>query len=145
MDFIYAIDGVTSEAGHIAVKFHRPNGGIEFTPAALHVTGKLGVSETIFGDHFTFLRESVTTGVPKLTIPSPSMVHYRGGKAAIDPDVYPDLDAFWADLVAAYREEVRRLGELGSTYLPLDDTSLAYMNDPQQRDYVASIGGDPDS
>jgi 5-methyltetrahydropteroyltriglutamate--homocysteine methyltransferase len=103
------------------------------------------VSETIFGDHFTFLRESVTTSVPKLTIPSPSMVHYRGGKAAIDPDVYPDLDAFWADLVAAYREEVRRLGELGCTYLPLDDTSLAYMNDPQQRDYVASIGGDPDS
>ena len=99
------------------------------------------MSETIFGDHFTFLRESVTTGVPKLTIPSPSMVHYRGGKAAIDPDVYPDLDAFWADLVAAYREEVRRRGELGCTYLPL----LAYMNDPQPRDYVASIGGDPNS
>jgi 5-methyltetrahydropteroyltriglutamate--homocysteine methyltransferase len=72
------------------------------------------------------------------------MVHYRGGKAAIDPDVYQDLDAFWADLTAAYREQVRRLGELGCTYLQFDDTSLAYMNDPHQRDYVASIDGDPE-
>ena len=73
------------------------------------------------------------------------MVHYRGGKAALDPDVYPDLDSFWADLVAAYREEVRRLGELGCTYLQFDDTSLAYMNDPHEREYVAAIGGDPKS
>src|SRR5437867_3720619 len=96
------------------------------------------------GDAFQFLKETVTTNVPKLTIPSPSMVHYRGGRAAIDPDVYPDLDSFWADLVAAYREEVRRLGELGCTYLQFDDTSLAYMNDPHQREYIASIGGDPE-
>ena len=72
------------------------------------------------------------------------MVHYRGGRTAIDESVYPDLDAFWADLTAAYREEVRRLGELGCRYLQLDDTSLAYLNDPHQREYVASIGGDPD-
>ena len=72
------------------------------------------------------------------------MVHYRGGRAAIDEDVYPDVDAFWADLVAAYREQVRGLGELGCTYLQFDDTSLAYLNDPEQRRYVASIGGDPD-
>jgi 5-methyltetrahydropteroyltriglutamate--homocysteine methyltransferase len=144
MDFIYQLDGITKEAGHIAVKFFNEEGTVEFTPAALHVEGKLGVSTTIFGDHFSFLRETVGTAVPKLTIPSPSMVHYRGGKAAIDPDVYPDLDAFWADLTAAYREQVRRLGELGCTYLQFDDTSLAYMNDPHQRDYVASIGGDPE-
>src|SRR6266540_3768236 len=73
-----------------------------------------------------------------------SMVHYRGGRAAIDPSVYPDMDSFWRDLVAAYREEVRRLGELGCTYLQFDDTSLAYMNDPHQREYIASIGGDPE-
>ena len=144
MDFIYQLDGITKEAGHIAVKFHNEQGDIEFTPAALHVDGKLGVSKTIFGDAFRFLRESVTKSVPKLTIPSPSMVHYRGGKAAIDPSVYPDLNSFWADLVAAYREEVRRLGDLGCTYLQFDDTSLAYMNDPHQRDYIASIGGDPE-
>jgi 5-methyltetrahydropteroyltriglutamate--homocysteine methyltransferase len=142
MDFIYSLDGVTQEAGHISVKFFNEQGEIEFTPAALHVDGKLGVSTTIFGDAFDFLRGEVAGAVPKLTIPSPSMVHYRGGKAAVDPAVYPDLDAFWADLTAAYREEVRRLGELGCTYLQLDDTSLAYMNDPHQRDYIASIGGD---
>jgi 5-methyltetrahydropteroyltriglutamate--homocysteine methyltransferase len=144
MDFIYELDGITKEAGHIAVKFHNEKGDIEFTPAALHVDGKLGVSKTIFGDAFTFLRDTVTTNVPKLTIPSPSMVHYRGGKAAIDPSVYPEMDAFWADLTAAYGEEVRRLGELGCTYLQFDDTSLAYMNDPHQREYIASIGGDPE-
>ena len=144
MDFIYQLDGISKEAGHIAVTFHNEDGEIEFTPAALHVDGKLGVSKTIFGDDFRFLQQTVTTSVPKLTIPSPSMVHYRGGKAAIDPAVYPEMDAFWADLTAAYREEVRRLGELGCTYLQVDDTSLAYMNDPHQREYVASIGGDPE-
>jgi methionine synthase II (cobalamin-independent) len=144
MDFIYQLDGITHEAGHISVKFHNEQGDIEFTPAALHVDGQLGVSKTIFGDAFHFLQRAVTTAVPKLTIPSPSMVHYRGGKAAIDPAVYPDLGSFWADLVAAYRDEVRRLGELGCTYLQLDDTSLAYINDPHQRAYVASIGGDPE-
>jgi methionine synthase II (cobalamin-independent) len=144
MDFIYQLDGITKEAGHIAVKFHNKQGDIEFTPAALHVDGKLGVSKTIFGDAFQFLQQTVTSAVPKLTIPSPSMVHYRGGKAAIDPRVYPTLDEFWADLVAAYRDEVGRLGELGCTYLQFDDTSLAYMNDPHQRDYIESIGGDPE-
>ena len=144
MDFIYQLDGITKEAGHIAIKFFNEDGELEYTPAALHVDGKLGVSTTIFGDAFTFLQETVTTAVPKLTIPSPSMVHYRGGKAAIDPAVYPDLDSFWAGLTAAYAEEVRRLGELGCTYLQFDDTSLAYLNDPHQREYMASIGGDPD-
>ena len=144
MDFIYQLDGITKEAGQIAVKFYNEHGEIEFTPAALHIDGKLGVSKTIFGDDFAFLQETVTTNVPKLTIPSPSMVHYRGGKAAIDPNVYPDMDSFWSDLTAAYAEEVRRVGALGCTYLQFDDTSLAYMNDPHQRDYIASIGGDPE-
>jgi 5-methyltetrahydropteroyltriglutamate--homocysteine methyltransferase len=145
MDFIYQLDGITKEAaGGMVITFHNEDGEIEYTPAALHVDGKLGVSTTIFGDDFTFLKETVTKNVPKLTIPSPSMVHYRGGKASIDESVYPGLEPFWADLTAAYREEVRRLGELGCTYLQIDDTSLAYMNDPHQRDYIASIGGDPE-
>jgi 5-methyltetrahydropteroyltriglutamate--homocysteine methyltransferase len=144
MDFIYQLDGIEKEAGHISVRFFNPDGELEFTPAALHVNGKLGVSRTIFGDDFRFLQETATRNVPKLTIPSPSMVHYRGGRAAIDESLYPDLDSFWADLTAAYREQVRRLGELGCGYLQLDDTSLAYLNDPHQRAYVASIGGDPD-
>jgi 5-methyltetrahydropteroyltriglutamate--homocysteine methyltransferase len=144
MDFIYQLDGITKEAGHISVKFFNEEGTVEFTPAALHIDGKIGLGETIFGDHFSFLQRAVSTAVPKLTIPSPSMVHYRGGKAAIDPNVYEDMDEFWADLTSAYAEEVGRLGELGCTYLQFDDTSLAYMNDPHQRDYIASIGGDPE-
>ena len=145
MDFIYALDGISTADDKVKVSFHNEDGDIEFMAAALHVDGKVGVSETIFGDAFSFLAGCADGAVPKLTIPSPSMVHYRGGRAAIDERVYPDLDAFWRDLTAAYREEVRRLGELGCTYLQLDDTSLAYLNDPEQRRYVASIGGDPDA
>ena len=145
MDFIYALDGISTADDKVRVSFHNEQGDIEFMAAAAHVDGKVGVSETIFGDAYSFLAERVTTGVPKLTIPSPSMVHYRGGRAAIDESVYPDLDGFWSDLTAAYREEVRRLGELGCTYLQVDDTSLAYLNDPEQRRYVGSIGGDPDA
>ena len=145
MDFIYALDGISTADDKVRVSFHNEQGDIEFMAAAAHVDGKVGVSETIFGDAYSFLAERVTKGVPKLTIPSPSMVHYRGGRAAIDESVYPDLDGFWSDLTAAYREEVRRLDELGCTYLQLDDTSLAYLNDPEQRRYVGSIGGDPDA
>jgi methionine synthase II (cobalamin-independent) len=143
MDFIYSLDGVSRAPGNMAVKFHNADGDIEFTPAALHIDGKLGVSETIFGPDFAFLKDVAGDGsTPKLTIPSPSMVHYRGGRAAIDESVYPDMDSFWADLTAAYREQVRRVGELGCTYLQFDDTSLAYLNDPRQREMIAAQGSD---
>jgi 5-methyltetrahydropteroyltriglutamate--homocysteine methyltransferase len=143
MDFIYALDGITTAPGNLKVQFHNEQGDIEWTPAAMHVNGRLGVSETIFGDAFEFLKSQVSEAqTPKLTIPSPSMVHYRGGRAAIDEALYPDMDAFWTDLVAAYREEVRRLGEIGCSYLQFDDTSLAYLNDPKQRQHIAEIGGD---
>jgi 5-methyltetrahydropteroyltriglutamate--homocysteine methyltransferase len=144
MDFIYQLDGVTKAPGDLKVQFHNAEGDIEFTPAAMRIDGRLGVSETIFGDDFAFLRDTVgDSGVtPKLTIPSPSMVHYRGGRASIDDALYPEMDAFWADLTAAYAEEVRRLGAAGCTYLQFDDTSLAYLNDPEQRKHVAEIGGD---
>ena len=144
MDFIYGLDGIHPGDDRVRVSFHNQEGEIEFSAPALHVDGRIGLSETIFGEAFTFLRDTVSKAVPKLTIPSPSMVHWRGGRAALDEDVYPDLDGFWADLTAAYRDEVRRLGELGCTYLQLDDTSLAYLNDPGQRSYVGSIGGDPE-
>jgi 5-methyltetrahydropteroyltriglutamate--homocysteine methyltransferase len=143
MDFIYSLDGITTAPGDLKVQFHNEQGDIEFTPAAMIVDSKLGVKETIFGDAFEFVKSCASSEqTPKLTIPSPSMVHYRGGAAALNPDVYPDIDSFWVDLVAAYQEEVRRLGELGCTYLQFDDTSLAYLNDPKQREYVQEIGGD---
>ncbi|MCW2791156.1 MAG: Cobalamin-independent synthase, Catalytic domain [Nocardioides sp.] len=143
MDFIYRLDGVSKAQDNMKVHFKNAAGELDFTPAALRIDGKLGLSETIFGDDFTFLRDHVADGVtPKLTIPSPSMVHYRGGAAAIDRDVYPDTESFWADLTAAYREQVRRVHELGCTYLQLDDTSLAYLNDPEQRRTMAERGED---
>ena len=80
--------------------------------------------------------------MPKLTIPSPSMLHYRGGRAVIDQAAYPDMDAFWHDLAEVYRQEIAGLAAQGCTYLQLDDTSLAYLNDPAQRAYVTGIGGD---
>jgi 5-methyltetrahydropteroyltriglutamate--homocysteine methyltransferase len=113
----------------------------------MRVDGKVGLpgDGPIFGDAFAFLRDTVDDGVTaKLTVPSPSMVHYRGGNSSIDQGTYPDLDAFWADLTDAYSEQARRVHELGCRYLQFDDTSLAYINDPAQREHIAAIGGDPD-
>ena len=141
MDFLYQIGGVTRVQDHLKVQFHNEKGAIEFTPSALRVTGRLKLEKCIFGDAFTFLK-SVTKGTPKLTIPAPSMIHYRGGKSIIDASVYPDINEFWSDLKNVYAQEVEELGKLGCTYLQLDDTSLAYLNDPAQRDYVAKLGGD---
>ena len=148
MDFIYQLEGVDSTDEKLQVHFHNAEGDLDFESAALRVHDRVRLGETIFGDTFACLRETVRQSAPgltpKLTIPSPSMVHYRGGRAAIDESVYPDLGPFWEDLSAAYAEEVRRVAELGGTYLQLDDTSLAYLNDPEQRAMVAAQGGDPD-
>jgi 5-methyltetrahydropteroyltriglutamate--homocysteine methyltransferase len=143
MDFIYQLGGIDKLSSDLAVEFRNAGGTVTFTPPSMRVSEPVWLEHTIFGDDFAFLRDNVTTAVPKLTIPSPSMVHYRGGRAAIDETAYPSLDAFWDDLTAAYRDEVTRLGELGCTYLQLDDTSLAYLNDPKQREHMAEIGGDP--
>jgi 5-methyltetrahydropteroyltriglutamate--homocysteine methyltransferase len=142
MDFIYQLGGITTGDDRIEVEFRDKDGSIFFSPAALHVTDRVTLDHTIFADAFQYLQGQVTTATPKLTIPSPSMVHYRGGRAAIDPSVYTDIEEFWTDLSAAYAEEIRRLGELGCTYLQLDDTSLAYLNDPQQRAMLARQGED---
>ncbi len=143
MDFIYQLGGISKAPGNLAVKFHNPGGDIEFTPAALHVGSKIRLDHTIFADDFGYLQSVVSGPVtPKLTIPSPNMVHYRGGPASIDPAVYPDMEEFWSDLSAAYAEQVRRLGEMGCRYLQLDDTSLAYLNDPAQRAEIAERGED---
>jgi 5-methyltetrahydropteroyltriglutamate--homocysteine methyltransferase len=143
MDFIYQLGGITQSTERIEVRFKNEEGELSFTPLALRVSAPVTLEHTIFADAFKYLSSCAVSVMPKLTIPSPSMVHYRGGRAAIDESVYPDIDQFFADLVTAYREEVRRLAELGCTYLQLDDTSLAYLNDPAQRELVASLGGDP--
>jgi len=142
MDFLYQLGGVHKGDARLKVEFHNEAGDLEFTTAATRIDEKVRLAHTIFGDDFAMLKGASTTGTPKLTIPSPSMLHYRGGRAALDPAVYPDLEGFWHDVSAAYAEEVRRLGELGCTYLQLDDTSLAYLNDPHQREELASRGED---
>jgi 5-methyltetrahydropteroyltriglutamate--homocysteine methyltransferase len=143
MDFIYSLGGISRAQDDLKIQFRNPEGTIEFAPAALHVDERISLEHTIFGDDFRFLQQ-VASGeqTPKLTIPSPSMVHYRGGAAAIDPSVYPDTDEFWRDLTSAYSDQVRAVSELGCTYLQFDDTSLAYLNDPNQRAAMKERGED---
>jgi 5-methyltetrahydropteroyltriglutamate--homocysteine methyltransferase len=146
MDFLYRIGGVEKTDRVLHIEFKNPAGTIEFSPAAHRVAGKLSLDNTIFGEDFAYLKSVAPPGtVPKLTIPSPSMLHYRGGRAAIDQTAYPDMEAFWHDLAEVYAKEIAGLAALGCTYLQLDDTSLAYLNDPAQRSYVDSIGGNGDT
>jgi 5-methyltetrahydropteroyltriglutamate--homocysteine methyltransferase len=142
MDFIYQLGGLERTEEQIRVPMRNATGESAFTSAGLAVRGPVQLEHTIFGDDFGFLASTVRDALPKLTVPSPSMVHYRGGTAAIDRDVYPDLEQFWVDLAAAYAAEVRALGELGCEYLQFDDTSLAYLNDPAQRAQLAAKGDD---
>lgn len=143
MDFLYQIGGVVHSDRRLHIEFKNEAGTVEFSPTAHRVSGRLTLAKTIFGDDFAYLQSVAPAGTtPKLTIPSPSMLHYRGGRAAIDEAVYPDMDRFWDDLAQVYKAEIAALSGLGCTYLQLDDTSLAYLNDPAQRAYVDSIGGD---
>jgi len=143
MDFLYQIGGVAKTDRLLNIQFKNEAGTLEFSPAAHRVAGKLTLDKTIFGEDFAYLKSVAPAGTtPKLTIPSPSMLHYCGGRAAIDAVAYPEMEAFWHDLAEVYAKEIAGLAGLGCTYLQLDDTSLAYLNDPAQRAYVDSIGGD---
>ena len=146
MDFIYQLGGVEQvEDEAIHVQFRSEEGEYDYAPPAMAITAPVTLPRTIFADAFGFLRDHAhPEQTPKLTIPSPSMVHYRGGNSSLDASVYPELDAFWADLTAAYAAQLRGVYELGCRYLQLDDTSLAYINDPAQRAHIEQIGGDPD-
>jgi 5-methyltetrahydropteroyltriglutamate--homocysteine methyltransferase len=122
MDFIYALGGVEQVEGEsIHVQFRSAEGELDFNPPAMRVTAPISLPETIFADAFSFLRDNAAPKqTPKLTIPSPSMVHYRGGRAAIDESVYPEIEAFWDDLLAAYRAQLAGAHALGCRYLQLD-------------------------
>jgi 5-methyltetrahydropteroyltriglutamate--homocysteine methyltransferase len=143
MDFIYSLGGIGQSDGRIRVRMHNADGDVEFTAPALQVNAPIRLNEPIFGNDYMFLRSAVGASVTaKLTIPSPSMVHYRGGPAAIDPAVYPDIEEFWSDLSAAYADQIKAMAALGCQYLQLDDTSLAYLNDPAQRAELNERGDD---
>ena len=145
MDFLYQIGGVAKTDSTLRIQFKNEAGPVEAALGAFRIGRQLSLDKTIFAEDFAYLKSVAPVGsVPKLTIPSPSMLHYRGGRAVIDQTAYPEMDAFWHDLAAVYRKEIVGLAALGCTYLQLDDTSLAYLNDPAQRAYVTSIGGDGD-
>jgi len=146
MDFLYQLGGVSKTKGTMAVRFHNEGGDIEWTPSALQISDKLHLDHPIFAADFAYLKSVAGPGsVPKITIPSPSMIHYRGGRSSIDESVYPDMEQFWKDLAQAYAAQVAALSKLGCAYLQLDDTSLAYLNDPSQREHVKSLGGDAEN
>jgi 5-methyltetrahydropteroyltriglutamate--homocysteine methyltransferase len=141
MDFIYQLGGLEHAPGNTKVQFRNEEGTVEWTPAAIRVADKIHLDHAIFAEAFEFLKSTVNGGAtPKLTIPSPNMVHYRGGRLAVDDQIYPDMEEFWSDLCATYADELRALGELGCTYLQFDDTSLAYLNDPHQREQIKERG-----
>jgi len=105
------------------------------------VVDRIAWAGTTNADGFRFLK-SLTDRTPKITLPGPCYIHYRAGRAHISRDVYPDLDAFWSDLVAAYTQEMRSLAEAGCTYLQIDETSLVKLGDPRARQLLAERGDD---
>jgi len=142
IDFLEQLEGVETR-GAIATQFHSAKGEVDFAPPVLHVTGKLKHVKPIQLADFQFLK-SVTRRTPKVTIPSPTMLHFRGGRAAISKEAYPDLEDFYRDAASCYRAELKALADAGCTYLQLDDTNLAYLCDPKLREGARSRGDDPD-
>ncbi len=143
LDFLRGFENTQVVPAKVKVKFHTHEGDVELEPPALRVEGKLTRPKPIFVEHFKFLA-SAAKAVPKITIPSPSMMHFRGGRGAIDQRAYPDMDGFYADLARVYNEEVRDLAAAGCRYLQLDEVNFAYLCDPKLREQVRSnIGEDP--
>jgi 5-methyltetrahydropteroyltriglutamate--homocysteine methyltransferase len=142
IDFLERFANVTVIPPRIKARFHTHEGDIEFAPPGLRVDGKLSRPAPIFVDHFKFLK-GVTKQTPKLTIPSPSNMHFRGGRGAIDQTAYPDLAEFYADLGRVFAEEVKDLADAGCRYLQVDEVNFAYLCDPKLRDQVKNIGEDP--
>jgi 5-methyltetrahydropteroyltriglutamate--homocysteine methyltransferase len=140
LDFLAQLDGVTLQDNE-GPKFKIA--GQEQPPIAT-VTGRIGCSRPVMADDFAFLART-TTRTAKMTIPSPSMLHLRGGRAAISRDVYPSLDAFWSDVGAAYRQAIAHLYAAGCRYLQLDDITFAYLCDPAIQAKCRANGDDPAS
>src|SRR5262249_9006130 len=132
-DFLRQIEGVSVKEGVAEVdgvgrKFRCGGQGIGRSPTRFYTSGPLKRSRGFETENFKYLA-SVTDRTPKLCIPSPTIVHMRGGRAAIDEQVYPDIENFYADLARAYCEEIRALADVGCTYLQLDDPNMAYLCD----------------
>lgn len=139
-DFLERLDGVEAYQSDHGIAF---KGGIATKSKALRVTGKLGFSGHPMIEHFLFLKENAHV-TPKMTIPSPSVLHFRGGRKAVSETIYPDMAEFFNDLGLAYRKAVRAFADAGCRYLQLDETNLAYLCDPEQCLMLRERGDDPD-
>lgn len=142
-DFLTSFTNVVVAPTGVKVKFHTHDGDMERDMSSFKITGKLARPQPIFVDHFAFLKQT-TRVTPKITIPSPSILHFRGGRDAIDQAAYPTIPAFYADLARVYQEEVRELGIAGCRYLQIDEVNFAYLCDPNMRAQAAKIGENPD-
>ena len=118
-------------------------GGVGITKA-LRVTGKIGFSGPSDDRALPLPEGRTRTASPKMTIPGPSMLHYRGGRKMMNMGVYPEMDDFYADLGAAYNKAVHAFYDAGCRYLQLDDISFAYLCDPEQREMLRQRGDDPE-
>jgi 5-methyltetrahydropteroyltriglutamate--homocysteine methyltransferase len=145
MDFLKQFANVTQVPSSIKIRFHTHEGDTDVAPPGLRVDGKLARPHGIFVDHFKFVK-SVARALPKQTIPSPTILHFRGGRAAVDRAAYPEMDGFFIDLARVYSEEIADLAAAGCRYLQIDETNFAYLCDPGLRDQVrTNIGEDPDA
>ncbi len=141
IDFLTQLGGVI-ERGGMSIKFHKADGELDYAPPALKIEGRISHPRDIQVRDFEFLK-SITPEVVKVPIPSPTMLHFRGGTTAVRA-VYPDMEEFFADVAAAYRAEIASLAAAGCTYVQLDDTNLAYLCDTKQREASRARGDDPD-
>jgi 5-methyltetrahydropteroyltriglutamate--homocysteine methyltransferase len=139
-DFLGELQGVeVVEAAH-GIQFQ----GVQTKAQTLKISGKVDFDGHPMLEHFRFLK-SVAKVTPKMTIPSPSVLHFRGGRNAISRDVYPDMDGFYADTAEAYRKAVRAFYDAGCRYIQLDDTVWAYLCSEKERQAVRDRGEDPDA
>jgi 5-methyltetrahydropteroyltriglutamate--homocysteine methyltransferase len=139
IDFLKQLDGVQSDDPTIVIK---ADGSEELAPPVMRVTAKVRHARDIQGADFEFLKAH-TRQTPKVTIPSPTMLHFRGGRAGISKEHYPELEQFYADVAQAYGDELRSLAKSGCTYVQMDDTNLAYLCDPKMREAARARGDDP--
>ena len=140
-DFLAGLDGVELVSVAQGLQFK----GTQTKAEGLHVHGKIDWDPGHpMIDHFKFLK-SVAHATPKVTIPSPTLLHFRGGREAIDRKAYPDMDGFYADLARVYAEEIADFAAAGCRYLQIDETNFAYLCDPAlRREVQSNIGEDPD-
>ncbi len=144
LDFLTAFSSVRRTAPKVVAQFHTHEGPIPMEAHGLEVTGKIARQAPIFVEHFRYLRQAAKV-TPKITIPSPSILHFRGGRAAINAAAYPDLEEFFCDLAQVYAAEIGDLADAGCEYLQIDDTNFAYLCDLGIRAQVrARHGVDPD-